>query len=176
LTTLLSYVLKKCNISCVFLRVLPFLPGFFFWSESELIIFFRWHSGVPIRAAVRARPLNPTEAATGCQTCIVPDDNTVHLQGTDGPYKFDYVFGPDDYQNCVYDSAVQDFVMKIFEGAMILSYYRDGYSLDDWASVSKRDRFLFFHYEQSDSGSSGDEVTCLTGYGFMYLGRNWLIF
>ena len=77
---------------------------------------------IPVRVALRCRPLIPKEIQEGCQVCLqfVPDEPQVIL-GTNKHFTYDYVFGPETPQDQVYDEAVKSLVDGIFEGKIQLS-------------------------------------------------------
>ena len=72
---------------------------------------------IPVRVALRCRPLIPKEVLEGCQTCLqfVPGEPQVIL-GSDKTFTYDYVFEPQTPQDEVYDKAVKSLVNGIFEG------------------------------------------------------------
>lgn len=72
---------------------------------------------IPVRVAVRARPLILREISEGCQQCLqfVPGEPQVIL-GRDKAFTYDYAFGPTDSQKKLYDEAVSGLVEGIFKG------------------------------------------------------------
>jgi kinesin family protein 4/21/27 len=72
---------------------------------------------IPVRVALRARPLIPREENEGCQTCLWfnPNEPQVVL-GKDKAFTFDYVFSPNDNQQDVYEKAAQKLVKSTFKG------------------------------------------------------------
>lgn len=85
---------------------------------------------IPVRVAVRIRPLVPKEIAEGSQFFIskVSNEPQVTIKGSNDAFTYDYVFGPDESQGTVYDSAVTKIVAKIFKGynVTILAYGQTG--------------------------------------------------
>ena len=86
---------------------------------------------IPVRVAVRIRPLVPKEITEGSQNFIdlVPNHPQVIIKGSSSEaYTYDYVFGPDESQSTVYDTAVTKIVGKIFKGynVTILAYGQTG--------------------------------------------------
>ena len=86
---------------------------------------------IPVRVAVRIRPLVPKEVAEGSQGFInkaSPSVPQVVIKGSNEAFTFDYVFGPDDNQADVYETAVSKIVSKIFKGynVTILAYGQTG--------------------------------------------------
>ncbi|XP_076446385.1 chromosome-associated kinesin KIF4A-like isoform X13 [Babylonia areolata] len=84
---------------------------------------------IPVRVALRARPLIPREENEGCQTCLWfhPDEPQVIL-GKDKAFTYDYVFSPSQNQQDVYNKSAQQLVKSIFEGynATVLAYGQTG--------------------------------------------------
>lgn len=84
---------------------------------------------IPVRVAVRCRPLVSKEIIEGCQVCTraVPTERTIVLGG-DKAFTYDYVFGQETHQALVYDSCVSSLIPKLFEGfnVTILAYGQTG--------------------------------------------------
>lgn len=74
-------------------------------------------SVIPLRVAVRVRPLIEKEVDEGCQTCLnfIPYEQQIVL-GKDRSFTFDFVFRPSDAQVSVYEDAVQPLIKHIFKG------------------------------------------------------------
>lgn len=72
---------------------------------------------LPVRVAVRARPLIPKEVNEGCQLCLtfIPGEPQLVL-GADKAFTYDFVFDPDTPQAKVYDESVKSLVVGIFKG------------------------------------------------------------
>ena len=72
---------------------------------------------IPVRVALRCRPLISRESAEGCQVCLqfVESEPQVIL-GTDRAFTYDYVFGPETSQKYVYESTVSRLVDGLFKG------------------------------------------------------------
>ncbi|EFX89985.1 hypothetical protein DAPPUDRAFT_232248 [Daphnia pulex] len=85
---------------------------------------------IPVRVAVRIRPLVPKEITEGSQHFIskVSNQPQVTVKGSSEAFTYDYVFGPDESQSQVYDTAVTKIVGKIFKGynVTILAYGQTG--------------------------------------------------
>ena len=79
---------------------------------------------IPVRVALRSRPLIPKEEREGCTTCLqfIPGEPQVIL-GNDRAFTFDYVFSPTTSQEEVYDKSVASLVKAIFKG--ITLYFVD---------------------------------------------------
>ncbi|XP_036267335.1 chromosome-associated kinesin KIF4A isoform X2 [Pipistrellus kuhlii] len=85
--------------------------------------------GIPVRVALRCRPLVPKEISEGCQTCLsfVPGEPQV-VVGTDKSFTYDFVFDPSAEQEEVFNTAVAPLIKDIFKGynATILAYGQTG--------------------------------------------------
>ncbi|XP_039945926.1 chromosome-associated kinesin KIF4A [Hirundo rustica] len=85
--------------------------------------------GIPVRVALRCRPLVPKEAGEGCQMCLsfVPGEPQV-VVGNDKAFTYDYVFDPSVEQEEVFNTAVSPLVRGIFKGynATVLAYGQTG--------------------------------------------------
>ncbi|KAK7485932.1 hypothetical protein BaRGS_00022798 [Batillaria attramentaria] len=84
---------------------------------------------IPVRVALRARPLIPKEENEGCQTCLWFNPNEPQLVlGKDKAFTYDYVFSPNHNQQDVYDKAAQRLVKSTFKGynATVLAYGQTG--------------------------------------------------
>lgn len=84
---------------------------------------------IPVRVAVRCRPLVSKEVIEGCQVCtrLVPSEQTVVIRG-EKRFIYDYVFGEESSQAAVYEACVSNLLPKIFEGfnVTILAYGQTG--------------------------------------------------
>ena len=74
---------------------------------------------IPVRVALRCRPLINRETAEGCQVCLefVKGEPQVIL-GADRAFTYDYVFGPDTSQKYVYETTVCPLVEGLFKGIL----------------------------------------------------------
>ncbi|XP_030823718.1 chromosome-associated kinesin KIF4A isoform X2 [Camarhynchus parvulus] len=85
--------------------------------------------GIPVRVALRCRPLVPKETSEGCRTCLsfVPGEPQV-VVGNDKAFTYDYVFDPSVEQEEVFNTAVSPLVRGIFKGynATVLAYGQTG--------------------------------------------------
>ena len=74
-------------------------------------------SVIPLKVAVRARPLIPKELDEGCQSCLTfaPGEPQIIL-GKNRAFTYDYVFKPTDQQIPVYEDAVKPLLVHIFKG------------------------------------------------------------
>ncbi|XP_028923700.1 chromosome-associated kinesin KIF4A isoform X2 [Ornithorhynchus anatinus] len=85
--------------------------------------------GIPVRVALRCRPLVPKELGEGCQACLafVPGEPQV-VVGTDKSFTYDFVFDPTTEQEEVFTSAVAPLVRGVFKGynATVLAYGQTG--------------------------------------------------
>ncbi|XP_064015063.1 chromosome-associated kinesin KIF4A isoform X2 [Pogoniulus pusillus] len=85
--------------------------------------------GIPVRVALRCRPLVPKETSEGCQMCLsfVPGEPQV-VVGNDKAFTYDYVFDPSVEQEEVFNTAVAPLIRGIFKGynATVLAYGQTG--------------------------------------------------
>ncbi|XP_021058289.1 chromosome-associated kinesin KIF4A-like [Mus pahari] len=85
--------------------------------------------GIPVRVALRCRPLVPKEIGEGCQVCLsfVPGKPQVVI-GTDKSFTYDFVFDPATEQEEVFNTAVAPLIKGIFNGynATVLAYGQTG--------------------------------------------------
>ncbi|XP_074644336.1 chromosome-associated kinesin KIF4A-like [Tubulanus polymorphus] len=84
---------------------------------------------IPVKVAVRCRPLIPKEVSDGCQQCLyfVKGEPQV-IVGSNRPFTFDYAFSAETSQEDVYDSAVNGLLRGLFNGynATVLAYGQTG--------------------------------------------------
>ncbi|CAN7985988.1 unnamed protein product, partial [Ixodes hexagonus] len=84
---------------------------------------------IPVRVAVRCRPLVPKEIVEGCQGCVnfVPGEQQI-VVGASKSFTYDFVFAPDVSQQTVYDSSVAKLVDELFKGynVTVLAYGQTG--------------------------------------------------
>ncbi|XP_073920576.1 chromosome-associated kinesin KIF4A isoform X2 [Castor canadensis] len=85
--------------------------------------------GIPVRVALRCRPLVSKEVNEGCQMCLsfVPGEPQV-VVGTDKSFTYDFVFDPSTEQEEVFNTAVAPLIKGIFKGynATVLAYGQTG--------------------------------------------------
>ena len=77
---------------------------------------------IPVRVALRCRPLITKELTEGCQTCLtfIPNEPQVIL-GKDKAFTYDFVFDSKTQQSLVYEDAVSPLVDGIFKGKLLFS-------------------------------------------------------
>uniref|UniRef100_A0A7N6ANQ1 Kinesin motor domain-containing protein n=1 Tax=Anabas testudineus TaxID=64144 RepID=A0A7N6ANQ1_ANATE len=84
---------------------------------------------IPVRVALRCRPLVPKEVNEGCQCCLtfVPGEPQV-IVGTEKAFTYDYVFDPTAEQEEVFRTAVSPLLCGLFKGynATVLAYGQTG--------------------------------------------------
>ncbi|NXS74412.1 KIF4 protein, partial [Pandion haliaetus] len=84
---------------------------------------------IPVRVALRCRPLVPKETSEGCQMCLsfVSGEPQV-VVGSDKSFTYDYVFDPSVEQEEVFNTAVAPLIRGIFKGynATVLAYGQTG--------------------------------------------------
>ena len=73
---------------------------------------------IPVKVALRCRPLIQKEKNEGCETCLsfIPGEEQVVL-GNDKSFTFDFVFTPTTPQVEVYERSVASLVEGIFKGS-----------------------------------------------------------
>jgi len=76
---------------------------------------------IPVRVALRCRPLVPKEEGEGCQSCLqfINSEPQVIL-GKDKAFTYDHVFSPTSSQREVYEQAVAQLVRGIFKGELYI--------------------------------------------------------
>lgn len=72
---------------------------------------------IPLKVAVRVRPLIQKETDESCQICLnfIPYEPQIIL-GKDRSFTYDFVFRPTDPQISVYEDAVKPLIEHIFKG------------------------------------------------------------
>ncbi|XP_068187205.1 kinesin family member 4 [Antennarius striatus] len=84
---------------------------------------------IPVRVALRCRPMVPKEILEGCQSCLtfVPGEPQV-IVGTEKAFTYDYVFDPTAEQEEVFSTAVSSLLDGLFKGyhATVLAYGQTG--------------------------------------------------
>ncbi|KAM7134968.1 chromosome-associated kinesin KIF4A-like [Molossus nigricans] len=85
--------------------------------------------GIPVRVALRCRPLVPKEISEGCQMCLsfVPGEQQV-VVGTDKSFTYDFVFDPSAEQEEVFNMTVAPLIKGLFKGynTTVLAYGQTG--------------------------------------------------
>ncbi|XP_017396044.1 chromosome-associated kinesin KIF4B [Cebus imitator] len=85
--------------------------------------------GIPVRVALRCRPLVPKEISEGCQMCLsfVAGEPQV-VVGTDKSFTYDFVFDPSTEQEELFNTAVAPLIKGVFKGynATVLAYGQTG--------------------------------------------------
>ncbi|XP_007507670.1 chromosome-associated kinesin KIF4A isoform X2 [Monodelphis domestica] len=86
--------------------------------------------GIPVKVALRCRPLLPRELEEGCQTCLsfVPGEPQVVVGSGEKCFTYDFVFDPSAEQEEVFNLAVAPLIKGIFQGynATVLAYGQTG--------------------------------------------------
>ncbi|XP_062867429.1 kinesin family member 4 [Trichomycterus rosablanca] len=84
---------------------------------------------IPVRVALRCRPLVPKELNEGCQCCLtfVPGEPQL-VVGNDKAFTYDYVFDPTTEQEEVFNASVSPLLSGLFKGynATVLAYGQTG--------------------------------------------------
>lgn len=88
---------------------------------------------IPVQVAVRIRPLVAKEIAKGSKQFISKVEGEPQIvikgsAGSDESFTYDFVFGPEESQNSVYETAVKELLPKIFQGynVTVLAYGQTG--------------------------------------------------
>ncbi|XP_068231625.1 chromosome-associated kinesin KIF4-like [Palaemon carinicauda] len=85
---------------------------------------------IPVRVAVRIRPLVTKEVREGCQECLDVSDGSsqIVINGSDKAFTFDFAFPSNTNQSYVYDSAIKKVVKNLFKGynVTVLAYGQTG--------------------------------------------------
>uniref|UniRef100_A0A8C5PD82 Kinesin family member 4A n=1 Tax=Leptobrachium leishanense TaxID=445787 RepID=A0A8C5PD82_9ANUR len=85
--------------------------------------------GIPVRVALRCRPLVLKEMTEGCKTCLtfIPGEPQL-IVGSEKAFTYDYVFDPVTEQEEVYSTAVAPLIKGLFKGynATVLAYGQTG--------------------------------------------------
>jgi len=85
---------------------------------------------IPVRVAVRIRPLNRKENNEGCQTAleVVENEPQVFIPNTEKSFTYDYALGNDSTNEELYEKSVKGIVKKLFSGynVTVLAYGQTG--------------------------------------------------
>ncbi|TRY68349.1 hypothetical protein TCAL_03053 [Tigriopus californicus] len=85
---------------------------------------------IPVKVAIRIRPLSNKENEEGCQSVVqvVPNRPQIYLPSLEKAFTFDFAFGAGSTQKTVYDESSQDMIVKLFEGynTTVLAYGQTG--------------------------------------------------
>jgi kinesin family member 4 len=84
---------------------------------------------IPVKVALRIRPLNTREKADGCGECVrTLSDVPQVILGKDKGFTFDFVFSKSTPQIEVYETAVQPLLNSLFNGynTTVLAYGQTG--------------------------------------------------
>ena len=98
---------------------------------------------IPVKVALRIRPLISKETNDGCRECVevVPNEPQVII-GSDKPFTFDYVFGSTCQQEDLYNQVVEPLMDTYFNGynVTVLAYGQTGsgktYSMGTCATIN----------------------------------------
>ena len=97
------------------------------WDLGKLKIVMPEDKVIPVRVALRCRPLINREVEEGCQVCLqFVDDEPQVILGSDRAFTYDYVFGPDTSQKYVYETTVSRLVEGLFKG-IYSHFFQKGY-------------------------------------------------
>ena len=74
-------------------------------------------SVIPVRVAVRCRPLVESELHDGCQSLLqFPAGEMQVIAGADKIFSYDFVFSPTSVQASIYENAVSPLLDNLFKG------------------------------------------------------------
>ncbi|RNA15856.1 chromosome-associated kinesin KIF4A, partial [Brachionus plicatilis] len=80
---------------------------------------------IPVKVALRIRPLNQREKNDACSECLRTISNEPQIIiGKDKPFTYDYVFAQNTPQIDIYEASVQPLLDALFKGynATVLAY------------------------------------------------------
>lgn len=84
---------------------------------------------IPVKVAVRIRPLSSKEILHNHQVCVRPVPNTQQIIiGKDRVFTFDHVFGKSSTQDDVYSSCIKPLLVSLIEGynSTVFAYGQTG--------------------------------------------------
>ncbi|XP_042221301.1 chromosome-associated kinesin KIF4A-like [Homarus americanus] len=85
---------------------------------------------IPVKVAVRVRPLNGRETREGCQECLDVTNGSpqVVVRGTEKAFTFDFAYSNDCSQAYIYETAVKNVVTNLFKGynVTVVAYGQTG--------------------------------------------------
>ncbi|XP_040575374.1 chromosome-associated kinesin KIF4B [Lepeophtheirus salmonis] len=87
------------------------------------------NGAIPVRVAVRFRPLNEKELNEGCEDAIqVLEGKQIFIKSTKNAFTYDYAFGNDVDQEEVYSKSVKELIPQLFKGynVTVLAYGQTG--------------------------------------------------
>ncbi|CAB4069908.1 KIF4_21_27 [Lepeophtheirus salmonis] len=98
-------------------------------SRSLLIVMMSTNGAIPVRVAVRFRPLNENELNEGYEDAIqVLEGKQIFIKSTKNAFTFDFAFGNDVHQEEVYSKSVKELIPQLFKGynVTVLAYGQTG--------------------------------------------------
>lgn len=85
---------------------------------------------IPVRVAIRCRPLIKKERNEGCEASVQadPESKTIQMRGDSRVYTFDWTFAPSAPQFEIYEACVQGRLDSVFKGynLTVLAYGQTG--------------------------------------------------
>ncbi|VDM09280.1 unnamed protein product [Wuchereria bancrofti] len=116
---------------------------------------------IPVRVAVRVRPLNSREKAENSQECVqcFVEQNQISINGK--MFTFDSVFDPTTSQEIIYDECAAPLLEKIFDGynCTILAYGQTGsgktYTMGTEETVNTFGFFFLLYVDKITASSEG---------------------
>lgn len=83
---------------------------------------------IPVKVALRCRPLISREVEEGCQPCLhMVNGEPQVILGKDRAFTYDFAFAPTDTQSYVYEKSAKLLLGSIFKGKH-LCYVELGYT------------------------------------------------
>ncbi|XP_023322864.1 chromosome-associated kinesin KIF4 [Eurytemora carolleeae] len=73
---------------------------------------------IPVKVALRIRPLVSKETREGCQVALekVENEPQVHILNTNKCFTYDYAYGDESEQEHVYQEAIRPILENLFKG------------------------------------------------------------
>ncbi|CAB4054563.1 KIF4_21_27 [Lepeophtheirus salmonis] len=84
---------------------------------------------IPVRVAVRFRPLSKKELAEGCEDAVeVLEGKQIYIKSTKNAFTYDFAFGKDVEQDEVYTKSVKELIPELFKGynVTVIAYGQTG--------------------------------------------------
>ena len=118
---------------------------------------------IPVKVAVRGRPLVDKEIGEGCQPCVmfVPGEPQI-IVGSNKAFTFDFVYSPASQQEQVYSEAVVPLVNGLFKGILVLLWCKGIFlylflQLDE--VVASRAVFVIIYGSDGPAGGNAFEAS-----------------
>ena len=102
---------------------------------------------IPVRVAVRIRPLNKKEIEDGCEEALdkpLADRPQVVQNCNDKAFTYDFAYGPSTKQTQVFNEAVCPLVDQLFKGKVIFTNSYFG-SVLLWGDILSGRIYVLYH-------------------------------